>query len=140
MMLTAVALASDDVAASSARLAKIARLADLLHEAEPAEVPILVAWLSGELTQRQIGVGWAALREVPPPAEVPTLTVAAVEERFEAIGSCAGRGVVQRAALGLVGLRSRLESLGGNLTIESEVGVGTRLKACLPVYAQGEWA
>jgi signal transduction histidine kinase len=46
----------------------------------------------------------------------------------------------KRAALGLVGLRSRLESLGGNLTIESEVGVGTRLKACLPVYAQGEWA
>jgi signal transduction histidine kinase len=46
----------------------------------------------------------------------------------------------KRAALGLVGLRSRLESLGGKLTIESEIGVGTRLKACLPVDAQGEAA
>lgn len=53
--------------------------------------------------------------------------------------SDAGPGIVpsqrqgKRAALGLVGLRSRLESLGGKLTIESEVGVGTRLKACLPI-------
>lgn len=46
----------------------------------------------------------------------------------------------KRAALGLVGLRNRLESLGGKLTIESEVGVGTRLKARLPITAHGERA
>ncbi len=35
----------------------------------------MVSWLSGELPQRQIGVGWAALRSLPPPADEPTLTV-----------------------------------------------------------------
>ena len=28
-----------------------------------------MSWLSGELPQRQIGVGWAALRSLPPPAD-----------------------------------------------------------------------
>ena len=35
---------------------------------DPAETPAAVAWLSGELTQRQIGVGWATLRDRPAPA------------------------------------------------------------------------
>ena len=35
------------------------------------------AYLAGELRQRQTGVGWASLRELPPPAAEPTLTVAA---------------------------------------------------------------
>ena len=48
-----------------ARLAKIARLADLLQQAEPDDVAIVVSWLAGELPQRQIGVGWAALRADP---------------------------------------------------------------------------
>ena len=42
-------------------------LAAALREAGPLEVPIAVAYLSGELPQRQIGVGWAALRDGFPP-------------------------------------------------------------------------
>ena len=60
--------ASEAVAATSSRLAKIAVLATALHDAGPAEVTIAVAYLSGELPQRQIGVGWATLRQAPPPA------------------------------------------------------------------------
>jgi signal transduction histidine kinase len=44
----------------------------------------------------------------------------------------------KRPALGLIGLDSRLESLGGRLTITSQVGGGTRLTAFLPVGARGE--
>src|SRR3954453_7315054 len=51
------------VAATSARREKIARLAELLRALEPAEVPAAIAFLSGELRQRQIGVGWAAVRD-----------------------------------------------------------------------------
>ena len=51
-----------------------------------------MAYLSGELPQRQIGVGWAALRAVPPPAEVPSLTVLAVDAAFSRIGAVAGKG------------------------------------------------
>ena len=49
----------------------------------------MVSWLSGELTQRQIGVGWALLRDAPagePPAGAAPLTVADVEAAFTAIG------------------------------------------------------
>ena len=57
--------ASAAVTATPARDAKIAALAELLARAAPDEVAPVVSWLSGELTQRQIGVGWALLRERP---------------------------------------------------------------------------
>ncbi len=52
------------VAATSSRRAKIEAIANLLRRAEPAEVPVAVAFLSGEFRQRQIGVGYAALRDI----------------------------------------------------------------------------
>ena len=64
MLLSEIAEVSRTVAATSARLAKIETLAGALRAAGPLEVPIAVAYLSGELPQRQIGVGWAALRGV----------------------------------------------------------------------------
>ena len=69
MQLIDVAAASAEVGATSARLAKIARIAELLRRAgaedDPKLVAVVVSWLSGELPQRQIGVGWAALRSLP---------------------------------------------------------------------------
>ena len=84
--------ASEAVAATSSRLAKIAVLATALHDAGPAEVTIAVAYLSGELPQRQIGVGWATLRQAPPPAGTATLTLTDVDAAFTAIGSASGKG------------------------------------------------
>jgi DNA ligase-1 len=55
---------SEAVAATSARTAKITEIADLLRRASAAEVPAVVAFLSGELLQRQIGVGYASLGEL----------------------------------------------------------------------------
>ena len=60
VLLAQIAEVSQVVATTSARLAKIDALAAALREAGPLEVPIAVAYLSGELPQRQIGVGWAA--------------------------------------------------------------------------------
>jgi DNA ligase-1 len=51
-----------------------------------------VSWLSGELTQRQIGVGWALVKDGPAPAAVASLTVAEVEAAFAAIGTLSGAG------------------------------------------------
>ena len=67
VLLSEVADASEAVAGTSSRLAKIEVLAKALHDAGPAEVTIAVAYLSGELPQRQIGVGWATLRDAAPP-------------------------------------------------------------------------
>ena len=64
VLLAEIAEVSQAVATTSGRLAKIDMLAAALREAGPLEVPIAVAYLSGELPQRQIGVGWAALRGV----------------------------------------------------------------------------
>ena len=69
------------------------RLRRLLTRCAPrasAEIPVVVAYLPGELPQRQIGVGWAALRSVPAPAEASSLTVLAVDEAFTRIGAIAG--------------------------------------------------
>jgi ATP-dependent DNA ligase len=55
---------SEAVAATSGRTAKITQIAGLLRLASPGEVPVVVAFLSGELRQRQIGVGYASLGEL----------------------------------------------------------------------------
>src|SRR5689334_12389893 len=92
MLLRELVEASAAVRATSARNAKVERLAEMLRHTAPAETPAAVAWLSGELTQRQIGVGWAALRDHPPPADEPALTVAEVEAAFDRIGALSGSG------------------------------------------------
>jgi len=92
MLLTELAGVSRTVSQTSARLAKVAALADASRSAAPDEVPVVVAYLSGELPQRQIGVGWAALRSVPAPAEAPSLTILAVDKTFSQIGAVAGKG------------------------------------------------
>jgi DNA ligase-1 len=84
--------ASEAVAATPGRRAKVEHLAAALRALAPDEVPAAVAWLSGELRQRQIGVGWAALRDAPPAAAAPSLQVSEVDAAFERIGACAGPG------------------------------------------------
>jgi ATP-dependent DNA ligase I len=92
VLLVRIAEVSQAVGATSGRLAKIDLLAAALREAGPLEVPIAVAYLSGELPQRQIGVGWAALRDGFPAAAAPTLGLAEVDAAFSAIGAVAGKG------------------------------------------------
>jgi ATP-dependent DNA ligase len=108
VLLVDIATASTEVGAASARLAKIARIAELLSRTgelgEPTLVAVVVSWLSGELPQRQIGVGWAALRSLPPPAAVPTLTVSSVDGTFSEIGAVTGKGSQARRAQLVAGL------------------------------------
>src|SRR4051794_18291989 len=93
-----VAATSADVGATSSRLAKAARIAALLAAADPDDVATIVSWLSGELPQRQIGVGWASLRSLPEPAAEPSLQVAPVHDAFTAIGATSGPGSQKRRA------------------------------------------
>jgi DNA ligase-1 len=88
-----IARTSTDVAATSSRLAKVRLLAECLGQASPDEVPIAVAYLSGTLPQGSIGVGWAALREFPPPAEPPpVLELLEVDAVVSRIAEIAGPG------------------------------------------------
>jgi DNA ligase-1 len=92
VLLSEIAEVSRSVAGTGARLAKIETLAGALRAAGPLEVPVAVAYLSGELPQRQIGVGWAALRDGFAPADAPTLTLSEVDSAFSAIGAVSGKG------------------------------------------------
>src|SRR5262245_61675781 len=92
VQLREIARTSRAVTGTSSRRAKRDLLAECLRRAEPSEVAIAVAYLSGELPQRQIGVGYAALREPPPPAGAAALSVPEVDAAFTAIGGLAGPG------------------------------------------------
>ncbi len=123
MLLIQLVRTSAAVASTPGRRAKISQIADLLAAVPSAEVPIAVAFLSGELTQRQIGVGYAALvdllrRGTPAgpgesgelasvPAAEPSLTLTQTDDAFGAIGALTGPGSqAQRREL-LAGLLSR---------------------------------
>ena len=101
-----MAATSVEVGGTSSRLTKVAHIAELLRRAaaEPDVVAIIVSWLSGELRQRQIGVGWASLRSRPPPASDPVLTVIGVDATFSKIGAVSGKGAQATRAELVAGL------------------------------------
>jgi DNA ligase-1 len=87
-----VAATSAAVSATSGRKAKIDLLADALRRLAPEELAAGSAYLAGELPQRQTGVGWASLRDLPPAAVEPTLTVAGVDAAIAELSVLAGAG------------------------------------------------
>jgi DNA ligase-1 len=91
-----LAATSAAVAATSARRAKVELLAGALRQLAPDEAEAGAAYLAGELRQRRTGVGWASLRELPPPAEVATLTVAEVDRTAGELVAVAGAGSQSR--------------------------------------------
>jgi DNA ligase-1 len=133
-LLADVAATSADVGATSSRLAKAARIAELLAHTDPDDVAVVVSWLSGELPQRQIGVGWASLRSLPDAAAEPSLLVAQVHETFSVIGATSGAGSQKRRAAllaELFGAATEVEQgflrklLGGELRQGALLGVMT---------------
>jgi DNA ligase-1 len=101
VLLAELTATSEAVRATSGRNEKIGRLAELLRRVDAGEVAIGVAYLSGELRQRQIGVGYRSLRDLPAAAVEPSLTLTEVDAACEAIGALAGPGsqAARRAAL-----------------------------------------
>lgn len=113
LLLADVASTSAAVAASSSRLAKIDALAGLLRRAAPADVPLAVAYLSGDIPAT--GAGWAALRSLPPAtAELPSYELTDVEADLERLRSATGAGSQQLRRDVLTALFARLT--GGERT------------------------
>ncbi|MBO1752713.1 ATP-dependent DNA ligase [Actinotalea sp. BY-33] len=92
MLLADVAAASLDLATTRSRLAKRARLVEVLRRTDPAEVPVVARYLAGELRQRRTGLGWRSLGSLPGPAAEPSLEVLAVDDLFERMSRLAGTG------------------------------------------------
>ena len=92
---------STAVGGTASRSDKVERLAAMLRRLEPAEAPIAAAYLSGQLRQRQIGVGYASMRDLPEPAPASSLGLIEVDTALEAVGRVTGRDsqVVRRRQL-----------------------------------------
>jgi DNA ligase-1 len=80
VLLSEVVEVSAAVTATSARNAKIAQIAALLARAEPGQVAVAVAFLSGDLLQGQIGVGYATIGELFRAAEAAGTDAAVAAE------------------------------------------------------------
>jgi DNA ligase 1 len=118
VLLADLAHTSENVASDSARSKKIGHLASMLGRLRPEEVRVAVSYLSGVLPQGSVGVGWAALRELPAPATTATLELREVDAAVERIAGIAGPG--SRAARA-----AELETLFGRATeLEQRLLVG----------------
>ena len=95
MLLADLVTTSASVSATRSRKAKVAALADTLARVEPAELEIVVSYLGGALRQRRTGLGWRGVRDLPPPAAEPSLTVLEVHQAFEAMSAITGAGSQQ---------------------------------------------
>jgi DNA ligase 1 len=92
VLLAGLAQTSEAVRATSSRTAKLDLMADLLRSLPAPEASIAVRYLAGETRQRQIGAGWASLRDLPPPAARASLELAEVDSAFQAMAEAGGRG------------------------------------------------
>ena len=110
MLLAELVAVSEAVSGVRARGIKVERLAALLRRLEPGEIEIAIAFLSGELRQGKIGLGWSALAgfEATAPALTPTLTLVEVDAAFAAVQNekGAGRRAVRERLLGAVVARA----------------------------------
>jgi len=107
MPLQQVAATSRALAAEPGRKAKTELLAELLRGLGPDDLRAAVALLSGESRRMRVGVGPAALRELPPPADTPTLGIAETERELRAIASVHGTGSQAARTRLLTGLFAR---------------------------------
>jgi DNA ligase-1 len=98
MLLADVVAISREVASTRSRLAKRKAIAGLLGRADAEDVGVVVTYLSGELSQRRTGVGWAAMSRLPDPATSPSLELAEVDAEFERISRLSGAGSASQRA------------------------------------------
>ena len=104
---------SQRVAATSGRLAKVRELAEVLRALAPEEVETAVAYLSGDVPQGRIGLGYAQLRDATAaasPAAEPSLGIGEVDQRLAALAQIRGAGSASRRADALNELFARATS------------------------------
>jgi DNA ligase 1 len=102
-LLAEVVRASAAVAATPGRLAKIRLIADCLRALAPEEIEIALPWLSGDIRQGKLTLGYATLQAVMGQAAASaSLTVAQVDAAFQGLKTVKGKGssTARQAQLG----------------------------------------
>src|SRR5215213_1483326 len=107
VLLSDVVTASAAVAATRSRTAKAGTIAGLLREADAEEVRPVTAWLSGEVRQGRLGVGWRTLSRLGgSPAAAPSLSVVDVDRGLAELAGTSGAGSTARRDAVLTALLS----------------------------------
>ena len=98
-LLAALVRTSGEVAATPSRLAKIRVLADFLRPLAREEIEIALPYLSGDIRQGKLAVGYAALQAARASAAAgPSLTLRDVDQAFAALKQVKGKGAAERRA------------------------------------------
>jgi DNA ligase-1 len=94
MKLAHIVRTSLQVTQHRSRLKKIALIADCLCQLEREEIEIGISYLSGELRQGKIGIGYSTIRKRTPgkSRNTPLLSIHDVDSAFERIASMNGPG------------------------------------------------
>jgi ATP-dependent DNA ligase I len=92
MRFAELAATSEAVRAARGRREKVELLAGALRGLGRDEIAAGSAFLAGDPGPRVLGVGWAALRERPPAAREPSLSVADVDAAFGRLAGMSGAG------------------------------------------------
>ncbi|HEX7249372.1 MAG TPA: hypothetical protein VF262_03185, partial [Burkholderiales bacterium] len=112
--LAEVVRASAAVAATPSRLAKIRVIADCLRALAPEEIEIVLPWLSGDIRQGKLTLGFASLKTVMGnAAAAPALSVGDVDGAFQALRTVKGKGSAATR-------EARLKNLFGKATPEEQ--------------------
>jgi DNA ligase-1 len=107
-LLAEVVRASAAVAATSSRLAKTKLIADCLRALEPHEIEIALPYLSGDIRQGKLTVGYSALQSaMGNPAPSASLTINDVDAAFRDLKTVKGKGAASRRSSELRNLFSR---------------------------------
>jgi DNA ligase-1 len=98
-LLAEVVRTSAQVAGDSSRLAKTRLIADCLRRLEPDEVEIAIPYLSGDIRQGRLAVGYATLKSFRGSgAPAPSLTLHEVDRAFSELKASKGKGSAARRA------------------------------------------
>lgn len=93
MLLNELVTATDAVASTASRRAKIEALAVALHGLAPDEIETAIGLLTAKPRQGRIGVGWRSLASIDAAhAAVSTLTIGDVDDALSGIAAAEGSG------------------------------------------------
>ena len=113
-LLAEVVRASAAVAATPSRLAKIRVIADCLRALHHDEIEIALPWLSGDIRQGKLALGYASLKSVMGnAAPTPVLSIGDVDSAFQALRTVKGKGSAATR-------ESQLKSLFGKATADEQ--------------------
>ena len=122
-LLADVVRTSAQVGANPGRLAKIAALAERLRSLEPDEIEIALPYLSGEIRQGRLALGYRALNPNPgSAASAESLTLREVDSVFEQLKKSKGKGSAARRAAILKGMFERATAAEQDFLVRLIVG------------------